>query len=281
MCLIIAKPKGMPLPSRKRLKRWFDTYQDGFGISFQYEGRVRILKGAMTKQEMFELIAKMKRVITENGSGVEDVDIVIQYRQAMTGSVVPEYCHPFPISSSQEELDSTDVMTDCALAHNGVIFEYNTLWRNGGKDINDAQEFIKDYLVDFGDALYQPAVQKLIEAHTMSKFALLNSKEIHYIGGFIKDGGYLYSNGGYQTSAFNFSQGSSPPPYGGMEDYYSWGGVDLEPWDKHKDEGGIVCDGCGDYFDVVYNLPSYGGLGCISCYEYLEGAKPAYSERYF
>ena len=199
MCLIVCKPKGIPLPGRKKLKQWFASYPDGVGIAFQYRDKVRILKGAMTDKEMFALIARMEKLLCPKKP--KDIDIVIQFRQAVTGSVCPKYCHPFPVTSSQEELDSLDVLADCALAHNGIIHEYSTR-RNGctlkaANDVNDAQEFIKDYLAGMGGSLWNPFVQRLIQSYTASKFALLTSTGIVYIGEFIADQGILYSNEGY------------------------------------------------------------------------------------
>jgi predicted glutamine amidotransferase len=99
MCLIVAKPRGQPMPGKKRLKRWFDSYHDGMGLAFQNNGEVRVIKGAMNHAEMFEVINIMKQYLKKEDKTPVDVDVVVQYRQAFTGSVCPEYCHPFPVLS--------------------------------------------------------------------------------------------------------------------------------------------------------------------------------------
>jgi len=272
MCLIVTKPKGMPLPSRKRLRKWFNAYPDGFGMAFQYQDKVRILKGAMTISEMCQLIAQMKRELGE--TKIEDIDIVIQYRVAFTGSVVPKYCHPFPITASQEELDGLDVTTDIALAHNGVIWEYNQMQYNYQTDINDAQEFIKDFLVDMGVAVLNPSVQRLIEEYTYSKFALLTNADIVYIGEFIKDSGYYYSNGGYMAPKGLSTKAASTVTSWRASDYTNIPS-------SYGTGGGIVCEFCQTPSLDAYEMPNDGSLLCAACFVQFEGRMPAEEERYY
>ena len=281
MCLIVAKPKGQELPKGKDLRRWFDSYPDGFGVAFQYRGRVRILKGAMHVKEMFALLDGMRRLL--GSVSPVDIDIVMQYREAVTGSVCPKYCHPFPVSPKQEDLDGLDVVTDCALAHNGVIAEYNCLYNlrldweaSQIADINDAQEFIKEYLVPMGISLANKVVQKLIAHYTRSKFALLTPKEIIYIGDFIEDKGRLFSNMGYLPVKKSLPTCRSVTPYSEL------------PYEKEFYGGGIVCEKCYQPALAVYEEPfdrlveegySLGRLLCVLCFESVMGREPADDER--
>lgn len=234
----------------------------------------------MNHEQMFTLLDKVRHIL----DSPQDVDIVFQFRAAVTGSITPRFCHPFPIVKDQQDLDSLDVLTDCALTHNGVIFEYATQsWASKGKltrDINDAQEFIKDYLVNMGDSLWNLAVQKMIEDYTMSKFALLSAKGITYIGDFIEDNGYRYSNEGYKGDSFRKKY---------IQRSY---GFEEESWREetyfrgaqrpliHKGEGGCRCDFCQDYHPVVYHLnpdrasKDYESIVCHACFLYLEGMPP-------
>jgi len=193
------------MPSKKNMKRWFADNPDGVGISFQYHGKVRTIKGAMTIEEMFQLVNKMNSIIKSEGKQIEDIDLLIQFRRAVTGRVCPEFCHPFPVSPHQKELDSLDVISELAFAHNGIIWEYThtKTWKSGqwygtGEDINDAQEFIKDYIVGMGMAVHNKSVQELIISYTDSKFAILSAKGIDYIGFYYKEKGLLFSNEGYK-----------------------------------------------------------------------------------
>lgn len=239
---------------------------------------------------MFALLARMRTLL--QGVNIRDIDIIIQFRRAVTGSITPKYCHPFPITSEQEELDSLDVITNCALAHNGVIFEYASYggqWDSascpaGKNDINDAQEFIKDYLVGMGESIWNPCVQALIEAHTDSKFALLSSRGIAYIGGFIKEKGCFYSNGDYKigkkiptwayrnaeedkwdSAGFQEAQRKAFPPSG-------------TPYTSYTGKG-TLCDFCQIYSVPVYHIESADSVVCGQCYEQLMGEQPRAEER--
>ena len=192
MCLVIGKPVGAPIPGRKKLKHYFNCHPDGFGVSFQYRRAVRTIKGAMTIKEMFKLLNTIRCLIQPKRP--DDIDMLLQWRSAVTGSVSRKFCHPFPVVAEQEQLDSLDTLSELALAHNGVIWDYKFSYPKTGKDINDAQEFIKDFVVGLGQAVFDPSVQKLIEAYTKSKFALLSSEGLCYIGEFIEENGCFYSN---------------------------------------------------------------------------------------
>ena len=288
MCLIVAKPKGMSLPKGKELKRWFRDYPHGFGVAFQYQGKVRILKGAMDTKQMFQLIDKMRLALGKEQIG--NINIVMQFRQAVTGSICPAYCHPFPITAKQEELDSLDVLTECALAHNGVIFEYAfpswgevyggyyPQFQQQGADVNDAQEFIKDYLVEMGESLWNPCVQALIKAYTASKFALLSNRGIAYIGDFVVDEGYYFSNLGYKeptktTNKAADSKTSSSMPTS-EQAHISW----------YEDNvlyeyGGLICEFCEQRSPELYSLPNDESLVCFRCFQILERREPTWEER--
>lgn len=273
MCLIVAKPKGIRMPKGKKLRQWFNSYPDGFGIAFQYQNRVRLLKGAMDVEQMFVLIDKMRHSL--NGNNTNNIDIVFQFRLAVTGSVCPKYCHPFPITCNQQELDSLDTITNAAIAHNGVISEYNPLYnvnylgrKQLGKDINDAQEFIKDYLVDLGEDLWHPPVQKLIEVHTNSKFALLSNKGIAFIGDFIEDNGCWYSNSGYLSSKpFEWVPSDLRLPlYTEIEDT-SWG---------------VLCAGCQQYYQFLFQpAEDEGSLLCEECFRHFYNRPPTADEQIY
>lgn len=257
MCLIVCKPKGLPMPKFKRMKSWFDLFSDGVGIAFQHHNKVRVVKGAMSKREMKQLMSMVRSTLMAEGKSETEVDLIIQFRQAFTGAVTRAFCHPFPVSPEQSDLDSLDTMADYALAHNGVIREYSDQKSYGqGKivlgDKNDAQEFIKDYLVPMGDSLLNLGVQRLIGAHTASKFALLTKDRIVYIGQFIEDGGYLYSNLAYKPTTYDDYSTTLLP-------------LDTRPTD---DKVGLVCDFCRNHYRCLYHIED-DMLLCYGCYKAL------------
>lgn len=269
MCLIIAKPKGLPMPGRKAMKRWFYKYPDGFGLAFQDKGQVRVLKGAMDIHKMFKVVDIMKGYLRQDDKTVEDVDVVIQFRYAITGSPCPEFCHPFPIAKEREALDSLNVLADKALAHNGTIWEYNqTGYTASWEDVNDAQEFIRDYLVDMGDSIWNVGVQALIEQHTYSKFAILSRKGIAYIGKFIESGGYWYSNDGYLKA--------KPQPIAKQTT-----ALQVSSHKKAWEDGwtGVLCDFCSQEHVLSYQVPDDESCVCWDCFISLVGRFPTMDER--
>jgi len=259
MCLIIAKPAGVPMPSKKHLKKVFDHYGDGYGVAFQHLGQVRLLKGAMTQHEMFNLHDRMKKILSPISPN--DVNIVMQWRQAVTGSVWRKYCHPFPISSRQEELDSLDVVCHSTLAHNGVIWDYNKQYNLG--DINDAQEFIKDYLVGMGSAICNPSVGKLIGEYTESKFAVLDNKGIYIIGKFLDEKGLYYSNDYYKYPKTTYYYSSKQY----QDEWYGDGAYGNRL--QAKPGGYYKCDCCEAYgTNVAWDDLEEMNL-CSECYQYM------------
>ena len=278
---------GVRLPKKKELRSYFNYNPDGFGVSFQYNGKVRTVKGAMTVNEMFHLLDKVRKLIRPKG--IEEIDMVLQWRKAVTGSICRRFCHPFPVTKDQRELDSLDILSDIALAHNGIIWDYNKegysnynfygcgIGKNYLGDINDAQEFIKDYVFDLGSSLFSPPVQKLIAAYTESKFALLTTKGITYIGKFEQEHGLWYSNM-YHKPTGNIQVGNKSwltyKPSTNYNKYFEDSFVDEEEI-KEISEGGIKCDFCQAYVDRLYELPNDDqSLLCSGCFELTQGYKP-------
>jgi len=200
MCLIVSKPRKVRFPKGKQLKRWFDEHDDGFGLMFQDKDKVHIMKGAMTLSDMFKLINKVRDYIKP--TKLDNIHIIMHFRQATGGKVCPENCHPFPVGGSG--FGELDTLVDMGLVHNGIIWDYGTYskgtWEFGGADSKtDTQEFIEDYLTEIGDAIFNPSVQAMIEDFSSSKFAVMSGNTVALIGDFIKDkGGLMFSNGGYK-----------------------------------------------------------------------------------
>ena len=272
MCLIVGKPKGTPFPSKRKMKLWCHRYPHGVGVAFVESDHVRVIKGAMTWKDLREMLRSVTQVVSPKST--TDIDMVIQFRQAVTGKPCPRFCHPFPVSSKQEDLDALDVSAPAALAHNGTIYEYcNSSYCSTSektKEINDAQEFIKDYVVPLGEQIFNPIVQKLIVKTTYSKFAILTPKGITYLGNFIEEDGYWYSNDGYKRTPITSSvQGYAGQAFNG---YSGWEAEDAT-------EVGIVCDNCHEVKSPVYELAGDGCLLCHGCFVHFMGRKPTQEER--
>lgn len=201
MCVIIAKPAGVKMPTNKTLRRAFTNNPDGFGLAYKVVGGMpHIKKGAMTFKAMKMLLRSIPNPV--------DAEVILHFRLATSGHIYEGNCHPFPLSRKAEHLTALEITSRMAIAHNGIIYSSTKptvayygnpdVWGDKWDALSDTQEFIRDYLVDIGDAIFNKGVRKLIEDDTMSKFAILTTKGILLIGDFTNDKGLYYSNASYK-----------------------------------------------------------------------------------
>lgn len=204
MCLIIVKPQYCSMPPDKYIANAYNNNPNGFGLAYWEQGMdaVHIEKGAMSIKSIFKMLDGVPNTF--------DKVILMHFRFATNGDVCPENCHPFPIASDIWKLQALDLDTTLAIAHNGIILDFNTksfdykdynysedkgYWTKELDGLSDTQEFIRDYLVDCGRAIYNRGVKKMIEAFTESKFAILAvGGRVDLIGEFEKEAGLFYSN---------------------------------------------------------------------------------------
>ena len=302
MCLVVIKPRGSPMPKDKLLKRWFQDYPDGFGLAFQNADHVTILKGAVAQRQMFGIIRTMSKLLSARAVSAKDIDIIMHFRQATDGSISPKNCHPFPVTNELPKLEALTVDTPCALAHNGIIFDYSTYsygtWASPAGDKTDTQMFIEEYLAYMGPALFNPAVQSMIAKHTSSKFALLTPDRYYTIGDFIQAKGYLFSNGGfraspvtivtgcgYSGSGYNYMDGYDTEIVNGVTYYKSRKPTASTLGIVASTEGfpptpveiiGHTCDLCEQVEEHLYYLPDdYDSHVCWQCFTNVMGYKPS------
>ena len=141
MCIIVAKNKGVKLPSRATLRECFKNNKDGAGLMYVKNGKVIIDKGFMTFEDLNRKIKSLKR---EFKSDLTNKAIVFHFRIGTHGQNDKATTHPFPISNKFEDLRATHFETDIAMAHNGIRSAYNY-----DKILSDTQSFIKDYVSIF------------------------------------------------------------------------------------------------------------------------------------
>lgn len=118
MCIIICKPAGVELPPQEELARCFDSNRDGFGMAYHIPGDTHVIvkKGAMTLEGVYSLLSAL-----ESEHPTKDMDMLLHFRIATEGAICAANCHPFPVSSNEENLQSTFIRTKIAMAHNGVL----------------------------------------------------------------------------------------------------------------------------------------------------------------
>lgn len=300
MCLIVCKPEGVAMPSLFQLDNWFSTHPDGMGLAFpDASGFMRILKGGMTTTDMRLILDSAEEYIKP--CSFIDMDIVFHFRQATEGSVCAGNTHPYPITEDATALQAQNVLTDIALAHNGIIWDYSTYTNkkwvfNMTAAKTDTQSFIEEHLVGLGKTIWNKSVQELIAAYTDSKFALLSKRGITLIGDFVKDGGLMFSNGSYDLPKPSVGMVTYYPPKDSLDQYGAenygyadrFGNYDgacaeaeskrLKGYDGKDDSTQIyvtdkTCDACGDYYGEDEMTDVDGWSLCPCCvYGYSNGS---------
>lgn len=225
------------MPHYKLLKRAFQNNPDGFGLAYKLAGGMpHIRKGAMT----FKMVKRLLKSLPD----LTAADVILHFRLATQEHIYEGNCHPFPLSRNPKHLTALDITSRMAIAHNGIIYSnlygYKDTGGWGSKDaaLSDTQEFIQDYLVDIGDAIFNAGVRRLIQDDTMSKFAILTTKGILFVGTFTKDNGLYFSNDSYKKSNYYAPSQS-----------YDWKGKDIPETRKQGDM--FLCDLCNQPFDKV------------------------------
>lgn len=246
MCIIVAKPKNVTMPSMETLRNCFDNNHDGAGYMRANGETVTIKKGFMTWGEFEDAIA--------HEGDLTAYAVVMHFRIATHGKVQPSCCHPFPVTGEWGRLRSTECRDTLCAAHNGVIRGMET-----SDDVSDTMAYIANVLHPLRriipSFIYSEDALRLIETTLGSKMALLDaSGELVTIGDFHEHEGVLYSNSSYTKSVPTYRSYSSV-----WDDYE----------DVHGDSLGYgqqqlpglcalpyeACDGCPERLECMDGLP--------------------------
>ena len=133
MCIIVAKPKNVTMPSMETLRNCFDNNHDGAGYMRANGETVTIKKGFMTWGEFEDAIA--------HEGDLTAYAVVMHFRIATHGKVQPSCCHPFPVTGEWGRLRSTECRDTLCAAHNGVIRGMET-----SDDVSDTMAYIANVL---------------------------------------------------------------------------------------------------------------------------------------
>lgn len=197
MCIIVAKPKGVDLPSKETLRECFRGNPDGAGFMYQDKDKKKVIfkKGYMGFRRFYRDIMRT----LEQG----DVSMVMHFRITTHGGTSQANTHPFPISSNESDLIKLGGITDIAMAHNGIISGYTDV---KAPTLSDTQLFIRDYVSVFKelntDFYKNERVLDMLDTEARSKLCFLDKDgDITIVGNFINDNGVLYSNGTYKSYA--------------------------------------------------------------------------------
>jgi len=248
MCVIVYKPANADLPWREELKNCFTNNPHGAGFMTIENGIVIGRKGFMTFKSLWKAL---------EGFPVNK-PLVIHFRWATHGARDASATHPFPASKREKDLKTVIWSHVFGIAHNGIVPGYGTL--TGG--LSDPQDFIKRVLSDKSiiKNIHHPAVQRIIERMTASKWAILDGQgHVTLLGQFVrnrerKSDRCLYSNHDYEEYIPYHERwvcgGGGSQWYG--HDYYRNAQTDIEPCPYIQ---GADCWSCGQAVlvdDMIY-----------------------------
>lgn len=198
MCIIVAKEKGIDIPSKETLETCFINNPDGAGFMYVKDNKVIIDKGYMNFRDFYKRLKKLDRKLH-----FKDKALVMHFRIGTHGANDKATTHPFPISNKNSDLRQTYFTTDLGMVHNGVIPKYDY-----EKDLSDTQLFIRDLvsvLKGLNKNFYKDKnTLDMLNRITKSKLCFLDTKNnLIYVGNFVKDeNGVRYSNDTYEYSYY-------------------------------------------------------------------------------
>ena len=279
MCIIVAKRKGLELPTKEILKNCFNYNSDGAGIMFNDGNQVFIEKGFMDFNSFYSRLEALDKEFNLVNS-----DLALHFRISTSGNVDQGNCHPYPISTETSQLRNLSLVTDIGMAHNGVIRKHIPETRS---ILNDTQTFIKNFVYNMysinKEFLTVGANIKALEEEAGSKLCFITKDNMYIIGKFIEEtNGILYSNDTY----LSYDYGWGYEDYSVDFDYFDMFDIEGEPLDVkdftfilsklefvkedtvkcfdgtvYYNENDLVVDKYGNLFELDYNKLSFNFLG--------------------
>ena len=217
MCIIVAKPKGVKMPSNEIFRNCFMNNNDGAGLMYANPktGMIEIEKGFMTWASFETRLEELK----SKYNNFKDMNFVAHFRIGTQGKNDEHTCHPFPISSKDKLLRKVRLTTDMGFVHNGILsdysnrsYDYKTRTYTTTKTLlSDTQLFIKHQLNSYKSLnrnfLKNKQVRDFIARYAgenSSKFAFIDKGDNLYLfGNFTEDEGVYYSNSSYSYSGYS------------------------------------------------------------------------------
>ena len=220
MCIISAKPAGVPMPDRDTIRTMWDGNRDGAGIMYVENGKVHIEKGFMKYKSFAKKLYELERRLD-----MTKTPVVMHFRITTHGGTKPENTHPFPITDSVGALRKLNGVYDIGVAHNGII---HIVPRSG---ISDTMEYIASQLAPLKRAIprfYENKhAMQLVKNAIESKMAFLTQEgNIYTVGDFVEDKGVLYSNTSFRKTVNRYRSGS----YSYYDSNFDWSKFYDEDW---------------------------------------------------
>ena len=228
MCIIVAKPQGVNMPSMKTLRTCFKHNHDGAGFAYLDNGNVIYKKGFMS-------FNSLKKALDDLDINKKETTMVFHFRIGTSGTNSKGLTHPFKICGDTETMKATEG-TGSVLFHNGILADYNPS-KDNKDDVNDTMLFTKNVINELPkDWETNKAILSLVKKSINSnKLAILKPNKLTLIGNFKKDKGIYYSNDSYKEykSIYTYvPKYSYYDPY--YDDYYDYRGRNNCQWAKKE-----------------------------------------------
>ena len=278
MCIIVASPIESEIPSKKILENCYKNNPDGFGFSYNHEGKVYIEKGYMDFEEGYNRLMEVDKQIN-----LKDKGVLMHYRISTSGLVNQGNTHPYPISNDIKQLRQLEQVIDIAVVHNGIISKYIPKEDNG---VNDTQLFIKDFLYNIyqndNNFLSKKETLTKIEKEVGSKLAFLDKDgNITFVGKFIEEeDGCYYSNSSYSYGSYYYYPDEEFDENFILGDLTIYSGLTLDLAEFYEILGELYIVPDGEVIDLgfgyeliaqnaMYGIDSFSNVFCIDYNSYM------------
>lgn len=191
MCIIIAKPAGVDMPTTEILNNCSLTNRDGIGFAFNKSGEIPIISKG------FKNVKKLENMLNTYQIGKEH-NVMIHFRLATHGKCDQGNCHPFPLAQSFDDMRLLNCSCEIAVSHNGIFGGMQA-----SNKYSDTMKFINNILAspEVINNIESNSVKELIRGYCglSSKLAFLKTSGFSLVGDFQEDEGIFYSNHGYKS----------------------------------------------------------------------------------
>jgi predicted glutamine amidotransferase len=202
MCIIVAKPKNVSMPSEETMRMCFTNNPDGAGFMLNHNGRVYGFKGLMTFDDFLK---KLKQVERRFGN-LREKGVVMHFRIGTHGTNIPANTHPFPVTNDYRRMRKTNWIADQGMAHNGIIYKTSSHQDVKKNDVSDTMVFNRYCvapLARFTNITTDQKTRDILEMIASSKLAFMDGTgKISTCGSFERVGGILYSNSSYKQAKY-------------------------------------------------------------------------------
>lgn len=225
MCIIVAKPKGIAMPSMETLKNCFTRNPDGAGIMYSSNSKVHIKKGFMTFPEFKNEIEQLATTLN-----LTDTSVVMHFRITTHGKTNRENCHPFPLSSRLSDLHNQNLTCRVGIAHNGII---SSMGKYSNDKESDTMAFIRHVAYPLlkdkqGNLSKNIETLDILQALSNGRLAFLDWQgNLQIEGQWEQDNGIYYSNTSFKP--YSYGTVSCYPYYSCYDDYCDSFGWEYSP----------------------------------------------------